>query len=181
VHSTGHSRRASARNLDPIERSTTVHDHPSAAAVRAAVAYGALTAAHEVGDYLVQRDTDAKKKGCPGREGAAACARHVASYTATQALALWAADRYLGLGLDRRRAVVGLALSAATHYAADRCAGHWAETGPDAPLLVRAAHKAGKTGWLTRDPQAGPLIDQAWHRGWIALSALLAAGPGHRP
>ncbi|MEC3995042.1 hypothetical protein VSR01_16475 [Actinacidiphila sp. DG2A-62] len=127
-----------------------------AAAVRFAAAYAALTAAHEAGDYLVQRDTDAKQKGDPGPQGAAACARHVASYAATQALALWAADRYLGLGLDRRRAFAGLALSAATHYVADRCAGHWAETGPDAPLLVRAAHKAGKTGWLTRDPQAGP-------------------------
>jgi hypothetical protein len=167
--------------LNPATGRNTTVQQATEAAIRAAVAYGALTAAHEVGDYLVQRDTDAQKKGHAGKEGAAACARHVASYTATQALALWVADRYLGLGLDRRRAVAGLALSAATHYAADRCAGHWAQTGPDAPLLVRAAHKAGKTGWLTRDPQAGPLIDQAWHKGWIALSALLAAGPGHRP
>lgn len=156
-----------------------MHHHTTTAAVRAAVAYGALTAAHEVGDYLIQRDTEATKKGHPGPQGVAACIRHVTSYTATQALALWAADRYLGLGLDRRRALAGLALSAVTHYAADRCAGHWTETGPDAPLLVRAAHAAGKTSWLTRDPQAGPLIDQAWHKGWVAVAAVVAATSTH--
>jgi hypothetical protein len=153
----------------------------TSAGVRFAAACAVLTAAHEVGDYLVQRDSDALAKGKHGPEGAAACARHVASYTAIQGIALWAADWYLGLDLDRRRAIAGLALSAATHYAADRCAGHWAETGPDAPLLVRAAHKAGKAGWLTRAPEAGALLDQAWHKGWIGLSAAVAAGPGHRP
>ncbi|WP_030236922.1 hypothetical protein [Streptomyces sp. NRRL S-350] len=150
------------------------------AATRAAAAYAALTAAHEIGDYLVQRDEDAAAKGHRGPAGAAACARHVASYTATQALALWAANRYLGLGISPARAAAGLAVSALTHYAADRCAGHWAETGPDAPLLVRAAHRAGKGGWLTRDHRAGALLDQAWHKGWIALAAAVAAGPGHR-
>lgn len=74
------------------------------------------------------------------------------------------------LGLDRRRAAAGLALSAVTYYVADRCAGHWADTGPDAPLLVRAAHKAGKAGWFTRAADAGALLDQAWHKGWVALS-----------
>jgi hypothetical protein len=180
-HSPCHSPRVNAGSLDlATERNTTVQHHHTEAAVRAAVAYGALTTAHEVGDYLVQPDGDATKKGHPGPEGVAACIRHVATYTATQALALWAADRYFGLGLDRRRAAAGLALSAATHYAADRCAGHWAQTGPDAPLLVRAAHKAGKAGWLTRAADAGALLDQAWHKGWIGLSAAVAAGPGHR-
>jgi len=71
----------------------------------------------------------------------------------------------------------GLALSAATHYVADRCAGHWAKTGQDAPALVRLAHRCGKTKWLTRDPNAGPLLDQAWHKTWVAIAALTAAGP----
>lgn len=173
---------AITRNLDnTTAKGTTVHQDDSAAAVRAAVAGVVLTAAHEVGDYIVQRDADAKKKGCAGPQGAAACARHVASYTATLALALWAADRYLGLGLELRRAAAGLVLSAVTHYAADRCANHWDQTGPEAPLLVRAAHKIGKTGWLTTDPRAGALLDQAWHKGCIAAAALIAAGPGHRP
>lgn len=144
-------------------------------AARFAAAYAALTAAHEVGDYIVQQDTDANAKGRPGREGAAACRRHVTSYTATQALALLAADRLLGLGLNWRRAAAGLALSAATHYLADRCAGHWADDSDDAPLLVRAAHRADKGTWLTRDPGAGALLDQAWHKGCIGFAAAVAA------
>lgn len=147
--------------------------HPG---IQFAAAYAALTAAHEVGDYLVQRDADAAAKGKPGHEGAAACARHVLSYAATQAAALWTANRAFGLGLRPGRATAALLLSAATHYAVDRCAGHWPEDGDDAPLLVRAAHKAGKGPWLQKDPGAGALLDQALHKGWIALAAAVAAG-----
>ncbi|MFF2612312.1 hypothetical protein [Kitasatospora sp. NPDC058046] len=151
--------------------------HP---AIQAAVAYAALTAAHEVGDYLIQADKDAAAKGHPGPAGAAACGRHVASYTATQAAALWAVNRYLRLGISPARAAAGLALSAATHYAADRCAGHWSSDSPDEPLLVRAAHKVGKGGWLNADHRAGAFIDQAWHKGWIFVAAAVIAGPGRR-
>ncbi|MFF4388546.1 hypothetical protein ACFY0G_17465 [Streptomyces sp. NPDC001552] len=154
--------------------------HTSTAAVFAAAA-AALGGAHEVGDYIVQRDADAKAKGLHSHEGVAACLRHVASYTATQAAALYAADRYLGLGIRWPRAAAGLAISATTHYAADRCAGHWTDTTPDAPLLVRAAHRIGKGGWLTGDHRAGALIDQAWHKGWIVLAAAVVAGRGQRP
>ncbi|WP_329140992.1 hypothetical protein [Streptomyces sp. NBC_00670] len=144
-------------------------------AVRFAVLYAVLTAAHEVGDYWAQRDIDAVDKGKPGREGVAACLRHVAGYTTTQALAIAAANGAFGLRMSWRRAAAGLALSAATHYVADRCASHWREEGDDAPLLVRFAHSTGHSGWLTRDLQAGPLLDQAWHKGWIALAAAVAA------
>jgi len=147
---------------------------PSNAATFAAT-YAALTAAHEVGDYIVQRDADAAAKGRPGREGRAACARHCLTYTATQAAALYAANRLLGLGLRPGRAIAGLALSGLTHYAIDRCATHWPEDGPDAPALVRAAHTTGKGAWLQRDPNAGALLDQALHKGCIALAAAAAA------
>ncbi|MFC8332784.1 hypothetical protein [Streptomyces olivaceus] len=140
-----------------------------------ATAYAVLTAAHEAGDYLIQRDDDARDKGKHGHLGRAACARHVASYTTTQALALLAADRGLDLRLNWRRAAAGLALSAATHYLADRCATHWADDTPAAPLLVRAAHAAGKGTWLQRDPAAGALLDQAWHKTCIALAAAVTA------
>ncbi|MGW6416326.1 hypothetical protein [Streptomyces sp. NPDC055055] len=144
-------------------------------AARFAATYALLTGAHEVGDYIIQSDADAKAKGTPGREGAAACLRHVSTYTLTQAAALLAANRYLGLGLRPGRMTAALALSAATHYAADRCAGHWADTTDQAPALVRAAHAIGKTGWLTADPKAGALLDQAWHKGCITLAAAVAA------
>lgn len=143
--------------------------------------YAALTAAHEVADHIVQVDRDAAGKGKEGAEGRAACLRHVGSYTLTQALALAAADRGLGLRLNWRYATAGLLVSAATHYAADRSGGRWAEDPAKQPTtrMVRAAHRAGKGGWLTRDPQAGYRIDQAWHKGWIAVAAgVVAAGGG---
>lgn len=152
-----------------------MNQHSITPAVQATVAYAALTAAHEVGDFWVQRDADAVTKGKPSRAGAAACARHVASYTATQALALAAANRRLGLGLDWRRAAAGLALSAVTHYVADRSAGHWPTNTPATPFVARLAHRVGKTQWLTRDPSAPMHMDQAWHKGWIAVAAVVCA------
>lgn len=146
-------------------------------AARFAAVYAVLTASHEAADYWVQQDGDAVAKGRHGAEGRAACARHVASYTVTQGLALAAAGRYLGLRLTWRRAAAGLVVSAVTHYAADRCAGHWRDDTDDAPALVRFAHRSGKGQWLTRDPGAGPLLDQAWHKAWIALAAAVTAGP----
>lgn len=144
-------------------------------AARFAATYAVLTASHEVADFWVQRDKEAVAKGGHGAEGRAACARHVASYTATQAVALLAADRALRLGLDWRRAAAGLAVSAVTHYVADRSGGRWREDGPST-RLVRFARKTGHTGWLERDPGAGPLLDQAWHKGWIAVAAAVAGG-----
>jgi len=144
-------------------------------AARFAAAYAVLTASHEVGDYWSQQDRDAVAKGRHGAEGRAACARHVASYTATQAVALAAADRGLGLGLGWRRIGAALAVSAVTHYVADRSGGRWREDGPST-RLVRFARRTGHAGWLERDPGAGPLLDQAWHRGWIAVAAAVAAG-----
>ncbi|MEZ7005017.1 hypothetical protein [Streptomyces sp. AD55] len=142
---------------------------------RAAAAYAALMAGHDIGDYVIQHDNDAQAKGDLGPAGRAACARHCLTYTATQAAALYAANRVLQLGIRPGRAAAGLALSGLTHYAIDRCAGHWAETGPDAPALVRAAHAIGKEQWLTRDPGAGPLLDQALHKGVIAIAAAVIA------
>jgi hypothetical protein len=146
-------------------------------AARFAATSAVLTASHEVADYWVQRDADAVAKGSPGWEGRAACARHVASYTMTQAVALYAADRALGLGLGWRRAAAGLAVSAATHYVADRSGDRWQEEGAST-RLVRLARWKGSAGWLERDPGAGPLLDQAWHKGWVAVAAAVAVGRG---
>lgn len=79
--------------------------------------------------------------------------------------------------LDRRRAVAALALSAATHYAIDRSAGHWSDDpqSPAATRLVRAAHTIGKGGWLQHDPQAPYRLDQALHKALLALCAAVAA------
>ena len=150
----------------------------TASAIRFAAAYAVLTAAHELADHWVQVDTQAVAKGQPGREGVVACAKHVATYTATQAAALWVADRGLGLRLDPRRALAGLAVSAVTHYVADRQGGHWRDEQPRG--VVRLAAATGHAGWLQRDPNAGYLLDQSWHKAWIAIAAAVTAGGGSR-
>lgn len=142
-------------------------------AARFAAVYAALTAAHEVGDHWVQIDAQATVKGEPGRDGTVACTKHVATYTATQTLALAVTSRALNLRLSPRRAGLALAVSAATHYVADRQGGHWRDEQPKG--IVRLAAATGHAGWLQRDPGAGYLLDQSWHRGWIGLAALIAA------
>lgn len=148
------------------------------AAARFAAAYAALTASHEVGDHWTQRDKEAVAKGDPGPRGARACATHVASYTATQAVTLLAADRLLGLGLTWRRTTAALAVSALTHYVADRQAGHWRDEHPRGVAWLAAV--TGHRGWLARDPGSPYLMDQAWHKGWIVVAAAVAAGGGDR-
>jgi hypothetical protein len=143
-------------------------------ASRFAAAYATLTASHEFADHWVQIDAQATAKGAPGPIGARACAQHVATYTATQAAALLAANRTLDLGITWRRATAGLAISAFTHYIADRQGGHWADKHPRG--LVRLASVTGHAGWLQRDPGAGYLMDQAWHKAWIAVAAAVVAG-----
>jgi hypothetical protein len=143
-------------------------------AARFAAAYAVLTASHEVADHWVQIDAQATVKGQPGAVGRKACAAHVATYTATQGAALLAADRLLGLRLNWRRAAIALAVSAVTHYVADRQGGHWRDDEPRG--VVKLAAETGHAGWLERDPGAGYLMDQAWHKGWIAVAAALAAG-----
>lgn len=145
-------------------------------AAQFAAVYAALTASHEVADHWVQIDDQAVNKGKANRNGAMACAEHVITYTATQAVALYAVQRATGMRLSWRRAALGLAVSAATHYVADRQGGHWRDEQPRG--IVRLAASTGHAGWLARDPNAGYLMDQAWHKGWIAVAAAVAAGGG---
>lgn len=141
-------------------------------AAQFAAVYAALTASHEVADHWVQIDSQAVRKGARDRGGAIACLEHVVAYTATQAVALAAVQRATGMRLSWRRAALGLAVSAATHYVADRQGGHWRDEDPRG--VVRLAASTGHAGWLLRDPNAGYLMDQAWHKGWIAVAAALA-------
>lgn len=138
---------------------------------RFAAAYAALTASHEVADHWVQVDVQAVAKGQPGPAGVRKCAVHVATYTATQAAALVIADRALGLKLNWWRAAAGLTISAVTHYAADRQGGRWGDQHPRG--VARLAAVTGHASWLQRDPGAGYLMDQAWHKGWIGVAALV--------
>lgn len=135
----------------------------------------ALQAAHYVADSWVQTSHQANEKGSPGRAGALACARHVATYTATCAAAVTAV-RGLGAPISMKGLIAGQAINAVSHYVMDRRPwgraimnaagrGELAELGAprentdDAPHLGTGAHA----------------LDQSWHIGWLAISAYVTA------
>lgn len=138
--------------------------------------FALLLASHEVADHWVQTHRQATTKGRPGREGRAACARHVTGLIAAHGAALAAGALATGERLRPGRTVAGLAVIAATHYWADR-----------RTTLAALADRTGKTEFYQLgDPKAAPTgtgayaLDQAWHVGWLAVAALIITGrPGH--
>ncbi|MFB7663958.1 hypothetical protein ACFC1R_08420 [Kitasatospora sp. NPDC056138] len=142
-------------------------------AARFAAAYALLRSAADVADHWIQTDHQATTKGQDGAAGRRACAAHVASYAAVQAAALLGGARLLGIRLRPAPVATALALSAATHFIADRQGGHWRDTEPRG--VVRLAHATGSGGWLQRDPQSGYLLDRAWHHAFETCAALIAS------
>ena len=162
--------------------------------LRGLALYGALLATfgetHAFCDQVVQNSDDAVAKGKPGRAGRAACARHVATYTAGQTTAAAAVTLTLGYRLPARAWLAGAAINAATHYVIDR----------RAPLVrFLRTRWVGKGGYLDhctaqRRPgvvdTAGPgtalmEMDQATHRligvAAAAVTTWLAARSDDRP
>jgi hypothetical protein len=130
-----------------------------------AVTFTALYAAHHVADMWVQTHCQAQTKGLPGWRGRLACAAHVATYTLTAWVALtvayWATDTW-----PSGAAVwVGLAVSAVSHYVADR-----------RDPLRRIADALG-SGPFYRVNDGGIsgayLLDQSWHIGFLFIAALV--------
>lgn len=139
--------------------------------------FATLYAAHQVGDHHVQRDQEAAAKGKPGREGRVACARHVASYTATAALAMAATNRFTGAGVRPGRALAALVFSAVTHYVIDR----------REPLRRFAEVTGHGTFYRLGQPRPGRddnptlgtgayALDQAAHVGCLLVASWIAAG-----
>lgn len=128
----------------------------------------AMVAAHQVADHWIQTDAQACGKGGQGRPAQLACARHVATYTATQVLAMVGAAKWLGVPLSARWTAAALATSAGTHYFADR----------RVPLrkLAEVTGHAPFYGVASGGLNGAYLLDQSWHYGWIFVAALLAAG-----
>jgi hypothetical protein len=145
-------------------------DHAVVFACVAAVFY----AAHQAGDYWAQTGTQAAEKGLPGRKGRKACVAHVASYTVTLAGFLAVSAWWLGLPLSAGNVAAGLAVSAVTHYAADRRRPlEWF-----ADMLGRSL-VPGKGGFYRAGDglaTGAALLDQAWHWCWLLVSALIVAG-----
>lgn len=144
-------------------------------AVRFAATFAALYAAHTVADHWIQTQHQADTKGAPGWRGRLACAAHVATYTATGALALAATNHRTGLGLRAGRVAAGLALSGVTHYAADRRTPlrRLAEATGSGDFYRMGAPRPGRDD----NPTLGGAyaLDQAWHVGWLAATALVIA------
>ena len=111
----------------------------------------------------VQTPRQSALKGVPGPLGRRACSVHVATYTATAVLFL-AALLVVGWHPSLWQMGAGLAVSAVTHYIADR----------RAPLR-RMAYAVGKTrDWVERGGGLY-LLDQSWHIGWLFVAALIIA------
>jgi hypothetical protein len=137
-----------------------------ASAVSFAALLPALLVAHTVADHWVQTDHQAGHKGLPGWAGRWACGKHVATYTVMTTLAVLAAWALFALPLTLTGVAVGQAISAVTHYWADR----------RTPLALLAALTGSGRFYRLGAPRPGRddnpslgtgayALDQSWHPG----------------
>jgi hypothetical protein len=132
-----------------------------------AAVFVALWAAHAVADTWIQTETQAATKGLTGPDswrGRGAAARHVGTYTLVALAALVLAWSRLGLDLAPVHVIEGLALSAVTHWWADR---RW--------TLAMLARWSGHRGFMELGGPLGGayLLDQAWHVAALFVAALV--------
>ncbi|WP_371480553.1 hypothetical protein [Kitasatospora sp. NBC_00315] len=143
-------------------------------AARFAASYALFRAAADVADHWIQSDHQATVKGqhyhTDGQSSAAgrrACAAHVAAYTATQAGALLLGSHVLGIRLKPGPVVAALAVSAVTHYVADR-----------REPLRRLADATGKSAFVRladHGMNGAYCLDQAWHHAFETAAAVIAS------
>lgn len=141
----------------------------------AGVAVGLLIA-HQVADHWFQTEYQSTTKGQRDSAGRAACARHVASYTAITAsvvLMLWGA---FDLDISWWGFVVGQLLSAGTHYWADRryTLERLAVATGNGEFHALGVPREGRDD----NPSLGTgkyALDQSWHWAWLGVAAYLTA------
>lgn len=130
-----------------------------------------MEACHGLGDMWVQTTKQATLKGSHGANratGRKACAAHCATYTATHALGILAANRLLNLRLNPRRVATALAVAGLSHYVIDR----------REPLRKLAAALHKEDFYHQQAPVPGAFhLDQAAHRAFNTLAAFIAATP----
>ncbi|MFE6925918.1 transcriptional regulator [Nocardia sp. NPDC057663] len=143
-------------------------DQTAITAATFAAVLGAFLVGHQVGDYWVQTSHQAAGKGAPGWHGRWECAKHVATYTLTLALCLAAVAWWLHLPIDLGWAAGGLAVSAVTHYWADR-----------RTTLAALSDRLGLGGFYragTGLASGAAHLDQSWHWLWLGVAALVTTG-----
>lgn len=141
------------------------------------VSFAALFAAHQVGDHWIQTHGDALAKGGVGWKARAACARHVATLTATKLAALLAAFAVTGLPMRPLWWAAGLGMDAVSHYWADRRTTlRWlAGVAGKGEFFNLGAPRPGRDD----NPSLGTgayALDQSWHVLWLFVTALMLAG-----
>lgn len=146
------------------------------AAVTFAAVLPGLLVAHNVADHWVQTHHQAVTKGRRGHAGRIACATHVASYTVVTAVAVVLLWLVFGLDVSPLGFVAGQAVSAVTHYWADRgfILARLAGLIGKAPFYVLGVPRAGRDD----NPSMGTgayALDQSWHWLWLFVAALLTA------
>ena len=130
-----------------------------------AAAYAAFRTMAAAADHWFQTPHQAAHKADKGWAGHRAMAGHVASYAGTQALALVAANRLLGMNLKPSRIAAAVVFSGATHWFIDR---RW-------PVRC-AANRLGKKGFyeLGGPLGGGYLLDQSAHHLAEGIAAMIA-------
>lgn len=136
----------------------------------------ALWVAHQIADHWVQTEHQAATKGQPGWRGRIACAAHVTTYTLTALAFLAALAWRTGIDLDPGRVALALAVSAVSHYIADRRTPlrAIAELVGRSRFYALGAPRPGRED----NPSLGTgayALDQSWHHGWLFVAALIAA------
>lgn len=141
-----------------------------------AAVFAALYAGHQLADHWVQTQHQADHKGKPGWVGRWNCAKHCATYGATQLVALAALALALGLRVSPTALAVGMAVNLTSHYIADR----------RTPLFRLALATGSGRFWRLGAPRADRddnpslgtgayALDQSWHIAWLFVSALIVA------
>lgn len=130
--------------------------------------YAVLRVAHGLGDYWLQTQDQADRKGGQGWPARGACLGHVGGQLVATVVALGVLAAVVpGPTLfSAPRLLAALAVIGVTHYFADR----------RAPLrrLACWVRRGRGMGWI--DGGGLALLDQEWHRVWLLAAAVILAG-----
>jgi hypothetical protein len=156
-----------------------------ARAALALVAFAFGLAGHYVGDHWIQTSPQACRKALNGGDSRTVamwhCAKHVVTWAATVTVFIAGAAWWLHLPLRPGWLIAGMTLNAVTHFVADlrtpliwivRLVGRGGYV--DNCHVVRTAGAPAET---TGPGTAAFELDQSWHIAWLAVSALVIAGP----